>query len=104
MRRGEGRRRRGATGGIKGRGAVEEGHRGPQRRASRQGEGALTGEWAERAPGGVALALAGQLRVTRGAVRNGARAILKGGPSVRGVGGVSEGPRRQQDLQPKRQG
>ncbi len=103
MRQGRARRRRSAVGGSKGPGPpVEEGNRDSQGRASRQGEGPLAGDRAERASGGMALALAGRLPVTEGAVRDGARAILESGRLVRR--GVGEGPRRQQDLQSQRQG
>ncbi len=99
MRRGEGRGRRGAAGGSNGRSAVEGRHRGSQRLAPRQGNGPFTGELAERTTSGVALALAHGMRVTGRAVPDGAQAILESGLLVRGVRGVGESARRQQDLQ-----
>ena len=104
IRRGEGHGRRNAARDPKWRSALQEGHRGSQRRASRQGEGAFTRELAERTTGGVALPLPEGMRVTGRVVPQGAQAILKSGLSVRDMRGVSQGGPRQQDLQSQRQG
>jgi len=86
--------RLGAIGGPSGRDAVEKGEGLRLRRALQQGEGALAGDLAERAVGGVALGLAGRLGVTEPVLYSGAEAVR--GRGLRGLSmrGVGDRPRR----------